>query len=338
MSIRKIARASAVVLLVGGCGDQPQSSTSSASEQTTSGSETSSTSGDTTAGPTTTASESDPSTTEISGTGSESETTGGEPLKCNGHEELCDRPFNEVVFACTHNAHSATSEGYGLNANHKKGVSDQLKAGIRAMMLDVYIFNDETTLCHGPCGLGNQPHIEVVEILRNFLAENPGEILTIIYQDDVEPSAIEADFLQAGLAEYVYTHPDGEPWPTLGEMVAANTRLLVTAENGSPPPGWYHHAWDLIWDTPYSHMSPDDFSCELNRGKLDNDLFLINHWVNNLLDLPSEPDAQVVNQFDVLYGRAMDCLDQTGRLPNFIGIDFFQQGDLVEVVDALNGV
>ncbi len=266
------------------------------------------------------------------------ETTDSEPLRCNGYAELCDRPFDEVVFACTHNAHSAVSEGYGLNANHQKGVQDQLDAGIRAMMLDVYLEDGETTLCHGPCGLGSQPHIEVVEIIRDFLEQHPHEILAIIYEDHVEPSAIEADYVSSGLVNYVYTHEDNTPWPTLGEMVDADTRLLVTAESGSPPPGWYHHAWDLIWDTPYSHKSPDDFSCELNRGSLDNDLFLINHWVNNIIDLPSEPDAMIVNQYDVIYGRAIDCLEQTGRLPNFIGIDYFQQGDLVAVVDALNGV
>lgn len=272
-----------------------------------------------------------------SDTDSDTDTT-GEELVCNGHSELCSRPYNEVVFPCTHNAHSATSEGYTLNANHRKGVPEQLEAGIRAMMLDVYLEDDVTTLCHGPCGLGSQPHIEVVEALHDFLVANPGEVITIIYQDDVPPSAIEADFVATGLVDYVYTHTSGDPWPTLGEMVEADTRLVITAESGSPPPDWYHHAWDLIWDTPYSHKSVDDFSCELNRGSLSNDLFLINHWVNNILDLPSEPDAMIVNAYDVLHDRATECLGETGRLPNFIGIDFYQQGDLIAVVDDLNGV
>jgi len=269
---------------------------------------------------------------------SETENTTGNELACNGHAELCERPYNEVVFPCTHNAHSAKSEGYTLNANHQKGVPEQLEAGIRAMMLDVYMHNDETTLCHGPCELGSQPHIEVVEILYDFLVANPGEIITIIYQDDVPPAAIEADFVTTGLIDYVYTHTAGDPWPTLSEMVEADTRLVITAESKGPPPAWFHHAWDLIWDTPYSHMSPDDFSCELGRGSLSNDLFLINHWVNNLLDLPSEPDAAIVNAYDVLHDRATQCLEETGRLPNFIGVDFYQQGDLIAVVDDLNGV
>ena len=30
-------------------------------------------------------------------------------------------------------------------------------------------------------------------------------------------------------------------------------------------------------------------------------------------------------------------MDEAGQLPNFIAVDFYEQGDLFAVVDALNG-
>ncbi len=270
------------------------------------------------------------------GTGSSGSTTGA-LLPCNGHVELCDRPLDQVALPSTHNSHSALDEGYSqVNANHQKGVAAQLEDGVRGLLLDIYLEDGETTLCHGACFLGSTPHAEVLEVLASFMEENPREVLAIIYQDDVEPALVEADFVAAGLDGMVWTW-DGGPMPTLGEMIDANTRLVVTAESKGPPPAWYHHAWGVFWDTPYSFDSADDFSCELNRGSQDNPLFLVNHWVNSVIDLPSKDNAQEVNAFDVLYGRISGCRDETGQMPTMVAVDFYEEGDLFAAVDALNG-
>ncbi len=58
-------------------------------------------------------------------------------LVSSGQDQLGDRPLNEVVFACTHNAMgSADVEGW-LFPNQQVGVRTQLQDGIRALMLDV---------------------------------------------------------------------------------------------------------------------------------------------------------------------------------------------------------
>ena len=243
------------------------------------------------------------------------DTTGSPELGCNGAVALCDRPFDQVVLPGTHNANSALSEGYSLiNANHRDGIGPQLEFGVRAMLIDVTMHEGETTLCHGPCSLGSQPHIEALAVIRAFMEAHPREVLMIIYQDDISAEAMEADFEESGLAALVYTHQPGASWPTLQQMIDDGTRLVVTAESGGPPPAWYHHAWALVWDTPYSFMSADEFSCELNRGNTDNPLFLINHWVNNELDLPSEGergDRQPVRRA-LRAGRSSACARQAG--------------------------
>ncbi len=352
------AAAAAAALTLSACGDagdDSESGQTSAGFDTTSESSSASTgalSTGTTGGPDATSSSSGgaSSTSTTSGessggtgatTSETSETsagTTGAPLEpCNGHVVLCDRPFDQVVFPTTHNSNSALSDGYSqIVANHTEGIGPQLEHGIRGMLIDVHDHQDAVHMCHGTCTLGNQLHTEGLEIIRDFLEQHPREVLAIIYQDEVGVDAVVADYEATGLIEQVYAHPDGTPWPTLGELIEADTRLVVTAENGGPPPAWYHHVWDVAWDTPYSFMDPDEFSCELNRGSQDNDLFLMNHWVNNLINLPSEDNAAIVNAFDVLHGRALECAESSGKMPNFIAVDFFLQGDVVAVADALN--
>ena len=94
---------------------------------------------------------------------------------------------------------------------------------------------------------------------------------------------MQADFETSSMIDMVYARVDGEPWPTLGEMIDDGTRLVVTAESGGPPPAWYHHVWDQAWETGYSWTSLDEMTCELNRGNTDNDLFLVNHWISSMV-------------------------------------------------------
>lgn len=277
------------------------------------------------------------STGTSASTASSSDATGPAARLCNGSVALCDRPYDQVVFPTAHNANASREWGYPpINANHGAGLETMLETGIRGFLIDVHDYEGETTTCHGPCGLANQPHTQTLEVLASFIAANPSEVLTIIYQDEAGRDPIVADFEAAGLDAQTYAHPPGEPWPTLGALIDAGTTLVVTAESGSPPPAWYHHVWDVASDTPYTFFTPEEMSCELNRGQADNDLFLMNHWVNTRANLPSEPQATVVNELGFLLERAARCERERGRRPNFLAVDFFEQGDVVEASRMLN--
>jgi hypothetical protein len=299
-----------------------------------------STEGATADGGSTSGAVSDAGSTETAGDGDGAEGGDGDgAMACNGYAELCARPYDQVIFPGTHNSNSSTSYGYSaFNANHDSGLTEQLEDGVRVMLIDVTYDGGETTMCHGPCGLGSTPHLDGLAELSAFMLANPNEVLTIIYQDSISVEDMEADWVTSGLIDLVYAHVDGEPWPTLGEMIDAGTRIVVTAESGGPPPDWYHHVWDVGWDTPYSYMAISEFSCALNRGSTDNDLYLMNHWVNSALDLPSRDNAMEANAFDVLFDRGTQCTTEAGRVPNFVAVDFYEQGDLFAAVAALNGL
>lgn len=257
------------------------------------------------------------------------------PSACNGHAELCDRRFNEVVYPATHNAMSSFDEGWAA-ANQQHGMTRQLEDGIRAMLIDTHYWNDDTYLCHSICQLGSELLVDGLTKIRVFMDEHPHEVLTLIIQDGISPADTEAAFVKSGLIGHVFVHEPGSEWPTLRAMIERGQRLVVTAEEAGPPPAWYHHVWDLTWDTPYSFASQDDFSCAENRGKRGNDLFLLNHWIED--PLPTEQLATVANEHAVLSARAQQCTLEGGQKPNFVAVNFYSIGALFQVVDELNGL
>ncbi|MGI9603192.1 MAG: hypothetical protein ACR2QE_14995 [Acidimicrobiales bacterium] len=56
---------------------------------------------------------------------------------CNGSTALCDRPFDEVLMAATHNSNAAAADGFVLGYQ-SVGIVPQLESGIRGLLIDVY--------------------------------------------------------------------------------------------------------------------------------------------------------------------------------------------------------
>lgn len=255
--------------------------------------------------------------------------------ECNGHAELCDKRFDQVVFPATHNSMSSFEDGWGA-PNQNFNMKRQLDDGIRAMLIDTHDWQEGTYLCHSICELGNTPLSDGLGTIATFLAEHPHEVIALLIQDGISAEETAAAFEASGLIEYVHVHEAGAPWPTLREMIEKGERLLVTAEVGGTPPAWYHHLWDLAWDTPYSFETKDAFSCDLNRGQKGNDLFLLNHWIE--APLPTVERGEIANAYDVLGPRAKQCQEEGGQIPNFVAVNFYDLGSLFRVVDELNGV
>jgi hypothetical protein len=70
--------------------------------------------------------------------------THGEPAlahpisSCNGYEQLCDRPLNDVVFPATHNSMASATDSGWLFPSQDGGISAQLEAGIRGLLIDTH--------------------------------------------------------------------------------------------------------------------------------------------------------------------------------------------------------
>jgi hypothetical protein len=191
-------------------------------------------------------------------------------------------------------------------------------------------------LCHGLCELGATPFVPVLRSIREYLILHPGEVLIIIIEDAVAPAEIEAAFQASELVDFAYRGDPAPPWPTLREMITTDQRVLVLAEKDGQGVPWYHQAFEVFQETPYSFHDLSEFSCEPHRGGTAGSLLLMNHWISTPpSSVPS--DAEIANAYEVLLARARACEAERRLLPNLIAVDFYRTGDLFSVVWTLNG-
>ena len=302
-------------------------------------------------------------------------------LDCNGAVALCDRRIDEITFAGAHNAMGSSDNPRWMFPNQDAGLSELLRLGVRAFMLDVvngHPVADRTKtdfeseeqrhkyevaigpeafaaamrirdrlvgesgetglyMCHGFCELGAVPFDSALAQFKTFLVGSPNDVVLMIIEDYVTPADIAAAFERSGLMGYVYIGPSRGPFPTLRELIASNQRLIVMAEHHTGELPWYHPAFEMMQETPYTFHAPAEFSCKPNRGDMSSPLFLINQWIETT-PAPRPSNAKLVNAEAALLARADECRRVRRKMPNVIAVDFAATGDLVRATAVLNGL
>ncbi|HWM07928.1 MAG TPA: hypothetical protein VNO82_01240 [Solirubrobacteraceae bacterium] len=200
-------------------------------------------------------------------------------------------------------------------------------------------------LCHRFCELGATEITRALRDVRDFLVERPDEVIVIVIEDYVLPSAIVEAFARSGLSENVYRGPPAGPFPTLREMIDSGQQVVVYAERVGGAAPWYTAGYErAIQETPFTFKQAARLtqpaawpaSCAPNRGTDDAPLMLMNHWVNTD-PTPRPSNAAIVNTPPVLTGRAGEC-ERLRQDVNLLAIDFVGEGDVVAAADELNGV
>ncbi len=260
--------------------------------------------------------------------------------RCNGFNELCDRGFDAVAHPTTHNAMSNAEEGWA-GPNQQFSITNQLLDGVRGLMLDTWYFDSEPVLCHGgdvfPCDVtGMKPLADGLVEITDFLDDHPDEVVSIIFESYISEADTLTAFIAADLLPYTHVQSASAPWPTLRELIEADTRLVVFTDDGGAGLSWHHYVWDHAWETHFSFLNPGEFSCDINRGSMSNQLFILNHFLTNFIGSPAL--ANLVNHNPLFIDRAEQCESESGVLPNFVTVDFHNIGDLFDVVNTLNGV
>jgi hypothetical protein len=193
-----------------------------------------------------------------------------------------------------------------------------------------------TYLCHAFCELGATPLTSALTDINDFLQQNPNEVLILFVQDQITPADTAKAFIASGLINHVHRLVPGEPLPTLRQLIESDERVLVFSDSGAPGVDWYMPAHDFIQDTPFHVTAPDQFSCDFGRGKPDNPLFAMDHWLSQ--SFPSLESATQINSFDFIYQRVAQCHRERQLKVNFVIVNFAETGDARAVVDYLNGV
>jgi hypothetical protein len=202
-------------------------------------------------------------------------------------------------------------------------------------------------LCHGFCELGGTPLATVLGQIDDYLVAHPQQVLVIINEDYVAPSAFVKAVDASGLGALAYRGPTTGRWPTLGEMIAAGGRVVFLAEHHAGAAPWYHLAYKrILEETPYAFSKASQLtdpaqlnnSCRPGRGpKSGASLLLVNNWVSTD-PVPLASNAAKVNAKASLLRRLRSCERRRDHLPNLVAVNFFRTGGVTRAVDALNGV
>jgi hypothetical protein len=125
------------------------------------------------------------------------------------------------------------------------------------------------------------------------------------------------------------------PMPTLGQLVDADRRVVVITERGAGPEyPWYHDDELFIQDTPLGLTKVDQLSCELNRGDPGNPLLMLNMWAD--VFPPRVAPNVPFNEEELILDLVERCEEERGHPVNLIGVDFYDQGGLIDATAQLN--
>lgn len=290
---------------------------------------------------------------------------------CNGRTDLCSRPFNEVVFAGTHNS-MASDDAWGIGAaavtTQEYTIAQQLQRGIRALSFDVWYGKDvffdvwnadgptrsgvEPYLCHSYCTLGATRLHQGFADVAAFMQANPREVVVIYFEDYVSVADTQAVVSASGLSNYVFNWTGGAlPYTTsMSDLVSSGKRVVLVSQNVSTAnqTPWYPRLTSIGMDTDYDFNATNKLtdpslqpaSCDPTPwGRRGNGrFFVMQHFITNVI--ASRSASAVVNASAVLQQRALACKARRGVMPSVLLVDYFEKPDgangVLHATSALN--
>lgn len=149
-------------------------------------------------------------------------------------------------------------------------------------------------------------------------------------------------------------------WPTLESLIANGTRLMTFVASLNPSTNtaapYLMDEFSFIWENPYDVGSLSNFSCVPERPPAVNGntqaaissgrMALMNHFLYEDqgfgIQLPNIGNISITNApsggTGNLGGTAANCTALWGKSPNYILVDFYDQGPAIDTVDKLNGI
>ncbi|CAN4082933.1 unnamed protein product [Withania somnifera] len=267
-------------------------------------------------------------------------------------------PFNKYSWLVTHNAFSIVNAPLLTGPqritfyNQEDTVTNQLRNGVRGLMLDMYDFENDIWLCHsfrGQCYnfTAFEPAINTLKEVEAFLSANPTEIVTIIIEDYVHsPKGLTRVFADAGLDKYwfpVYKMPrKDDDWPTVNDMVKKNYRLLVfTSDSSKEAAEGIAYQWRYMVENEPGDPGVVPGSCSNRKeskplNSRSAPLFLMNYFPTVAVQNGAckEHSTQLVDMVGACYKAAGDMV------PNYVAVNFYMRSDgggVFNVLDQMNG-
>lgn len=273
--------------------------------------------------------------------------------------------YSEQTFTGAHDSAAIRTKenGWTLSGNQYYNISTQLASGVRLLQAQGHRDpngTDQIRLCHFNCALMDGGSLdEFLGNVKEFLEREKGEVVTLLFVNTGVPLQHWAKaFFDAGLDVTSYIPPADKrhgnmhvaDWPTIASMVATNKRLVTFLSSGANEDAipYLLPEFDYIFETDFGIESPDQFSCAPARPSypgsyVPDRLSLVNHFLYAKFLGFRFPNASFAGTtsaagFSVgeLGEHAARCRGLYERRPNFLLVDFFNEGDVFEVERGMN--
>jgi hypothetical protein len=270
------------------------------------------------------------------------------------------KSYKDLSWLTAHNAFSNHEDGW-IYAQQAMSISHQFEYGVRSFMVDLHWYDPDgkpsatsyLALCHDRCTKSlvsgftslTPPtkvfdfFVQVATLLRN----NPQDIITLHFESYSQSlgrplthsgwRALQRLFKASGLIAYLSTISPNDSKLTLGYMRANNKRLVVFSDRRADTidPSSPQNSTGIFHTTEYMETEYNlrAFSqCEIrkdNRALIPTNLFVMNHF-HRASYVGSSKDYNQMNDYSRIAARVNLCRSQNGIFPNFIPVDFVEEG------------
>nr|QBK89671.1 MAG: hypothetical protein LCPAC001_01840 [Pithovirus LCPAC001] len=265
-------------------------------------------------------------------------------------------PYNKICWLASHNAYANSQEGW-IYAQQYLSLNEQFKRGVRCFLLDFHWY-ENTSCVVGPFSIGKDvrymalmhgedktlnklqyPHSPrkvswLLNKVKLWLKNDPNAIITLIIEDytgNEGHNKLIKMLKTRSLFDKCYVVEDNTSL-TLNEMITTDKRLIIITSHNS----------ELTRNSPIvmtnEILKENKFDLKkYPQGdevlRLDGQLSLFNHF--NSFNIPGSNYAKI-NAHKSIISRINKFKSKFGCYPNYIALDFLDQGDGQDVVDIIN--
>lgn len=284
--------------------------------------------------------------------------------------------YSRVSWLTSHNAFANTEDGWTY-AQQSMNISKQFNYGVRSFMVDIYWYEPGggrppyLALCHNTCRGAALPSIGISMMsksppspvsdffneIKTLLLNNPRDIITLHFESYTDyprgrPGPIGWQALQpllrsSGLDSYLNKVDPNDLHLTLGTMRTSNERLVIFSDKlvDTFDPAFPTVSTGIFHTTRYRETEYNLAkypNCERRADSrapgLTTNILVMNHFYS-LSYAGATKEYNKINNYDELAKRINVCRAQEEIFPNFVAVDFVEEGEYGgarEIVTAIN--
>jgi hypothetical protein len=264
-------------------------------------------------------------------------------------------PFVNTTWVVAHHPFASWESNWRLNPQQTFKLETLFAKGVRGFMIDIHYHEGDIYICHehnaqkqrpGNCWdtkwlmLASPVKLDsLLANLYNLIIKNPDDIIMLFLECYVPMQEVAALFAQNNLTQFLLKTNPNTQHITIGDMLTNNTPLIVFSD-------YAHGRQELIEGMLYTknyreskYNLAEYQGCE-DRGEMSRtkynegtygsqviNLFLLNHFYQTSITFPGTLTYYEINNYNHIKDRSVKCQKEFSLFPNFIAVDYVEQGN-----------